>query len=234
MPSLSLLATGFPFLIQLGIAGKRDEPREAAYSALVAHQAIAIDLHAKQQRVVVAISGDRNNAQAIAAGLALHPQLLASAAPKSDEARLQRGGVTDRVEKTQHQHLASSGVLHDSGDQSIHFFEVDSRCLVAHLLPGSDLDFLRASKSPPALGAGGLWVSFDLSGRLHQAMAVRRHGFSMMMVMAVMAVALHLTETLREDMGRCQMAVLRQDGNRTRMMRCIERRDLRPGQWQPL
>jgi hypothetical protein len=33
---------------------------------------------------------------------------------------------------------------------------------------------------------------FDLSGRLLQAMAVRRHGVSMMMVVAVMTVALHL------------------------------------------
>jgi hypothetical protein len=33
---------------------------------------------------------------------------------------------------------------------------------------------------------------FDLSGLLHQAMAVRRHGVSMMMVMTVMAAALHL------------------------------------------
>jgi hypothetical protein len=33
---------------------------------------------------------------------------------------------------------------------------------------------------------------FDLSGRLHQAMAVRRHVGSMMMVVTVMAVALHL------------------------------------------
>jgi hypothetical protein len=33
---------------------------------------------------------------------------------------------------------------------------------------------------------------FDLSGRLLQAMAVRRHGVSMMMMVTVMAVALHL------------------------------------------
>jgi hypothetical protein len=33
---------------------------------------------------------------------------------------------------------------------------------------------------------------FDLSGRLHQAIAVRRHGVSMMMMVTVMAVALHL------------------------------------------
>jgi hypothetical protein len=36
-------------------------------------------------------------------------------------------------------------------------------------------------------------VSSDLSGRLRQAMAVRRHGFSMMVVvMGEMAAALHL------------------------------------------
>jgi hypothetical protein len=33
---------------------------------------------------------------------------------------------------------------------------------------------------------------FDLSGRLFQAMAVRRHGCHMMVVMTVMAAALHL------------------------------------------
>jgi hypothetical protein len=36
---------------------------------------------------------------------------------------------------------------------------------------------------------------FDLSGRLVQAMAVRRHGGPMMMVVTVMAAALHLFKT---------------------------------------
>jgi hypothetical protein len=94
---------------------------------------------------------------------------------------------------------------------------------------GSDLDFVRAAKSPPALVAGGLVVSFDLSGRLDQAMAVRRHGFSMMVVMIVMAVAPHLIETLREDSLRCQMFVLRRDGNGARIVQCTEECDLRPG-----
>jgi hypothetical protein len=35
----------------------------------------------------------------------------------------------------------------------------------------------------------------DLSGRLLQAMAVRRHGVPMMMVVTVMAVALHLNQS---------------------------------------
>jgi hypothetical protein len=36
------------------------------------------------------------------------------------------------------------------------------------------------------------WVVPDLSGLLAQAMAVRRHGGPMMVVVTVMAVALHL------------------------------------------
>jgi hypothetical protein len=38
-------------------------------------------------------------------------------------------------------------------------------------------------------------ILFDLSGRLDQAMAVRRHGCSMMVVMTVMAEALHLLQS---------------------------------------
>jgi len=50
------------------------------------------------------------------------------------------------------------------------------------------------SKSPPASVPAGFGF-FDLSGRLVlQAMAVRRHGFSMMVVVTVMAAALHLSK----------------------------------------
>jgi len=49
-------------------------------------------------------------------------------------------------------------------------------------------------KKPAGGVAGGLVCFFsDLSGRLHQAMKVRRHGLSMMMV-TVMAVDLHLVQ----------------------------------------
>jgi hypothetical protein len=50
-------------------------------------------------------------------------------------------------------------------------------------------------KKPAGLVAGGLCVSLDLSGRLLQAMAVRRHGVPMMMMVTVMAVALHLFQS---------------------------------------
>jgi len=48
-------------------------------------------------------------------------------------------------------------------------------------------------KKPAGGVAGGLVrFSSDLSGRLSQAMEVRRHGCPVMMVVTVMAVDLHL------------------------------------------
>ncbi len=48
-------------------------------------------------------------------------------------------------------------------------------------------------KKPAGVGRRrAVVILFDLSGRLVQAMAVRRHGCSMMMVMAVMAEPVHL------------------------------------------
>jgi hypothetical protein len=64
---------------------------------------------------------------------------------------------------------------------------------------------LRHEKTRWRWSPAGLGASLDLSGLLNQAMAVRRHGSSMMVVMAVMAGGLHLIETLKEDTGRCQM-----------------------------
>src|ERR1035438_3625076 len=84
MPSLSLLAIGFLFLLVRALAGLAQGQRvgEATDGALVAHQAVAFDLDAKQQGVVVAVGGGGDYAQTVAAGLALHPQLLAGAAPE--------------------------------------------------------------------------------------------------------------------------------------------------------
>jgi len=50
-------------------------------------------------------------------------------------------------------------------------------------------------KNPPAWLPAGLILP-DLSGRLVQAVTVRRHGMSMMVVMAVMVAELHLFFTL--------------------------------------
>jgi hypothetical protein len=53
-------------------------------------------------------------------------------------------------------------------------------------------------KKPAQRGRRRASELFDLSGRLHQAITVRRHGVSMMMVVTVMAVALHLNQTIKE------------------------------------
>jgi hypothetical protein len=55
------------------------------------------------------------------------------------------------------------------------------------------LKFLSKHEKPTSvIRRRALVFLFDLSGRLDQAMAVRRHGCPMVMVVAVMAEALHL------------------------------------------
>src|ERR1700730_2714600 len=93
MPSLSLLAIGGLRIL----FAEFDGAGKTAHGSFVAHQPIAFHFHAKQQRIVIAVGGGRDNAQAVAAGLALHPQLLAGAAPESDEAGFEGPGVARRV-----------------------------------------------------------------------------------------------------------------------------------------
>jgi DNA uptake protein ComE-like DNA-binding protein len=64
-------------------------------------------------------------------------------------------------------------------------------------------------KKPAGVDRRRAWVFLlDLSGRLLQAMAVRRHLGPVMMVMTVMAVALHLTYNIKESMLPCQILCL--------------------------
>jgi hypothetical protein len=58
-------------------------------------------------------------------------------------------------------------------------------------------------KKPTSVIRRRAWLLLsDLSGRLLQAIAVRRHGCSMMMVVAVMAGALHLFPNYGKHGGR--------------------------------
>ena len=66
--------------------GQCDGLREAAYGAFVADEAVAFDLDAEEQSVVVAVGGGGDDAEAVAAGLAFHPEFVAGAAPEGDEA----------------------------------------------------------------------------------------------------------------------------------------------------
>src|SRR5437763_13966327 len=63
-----------------------DGPGEARYRAFVTDQAVTFHFDFEEQRVIVAIGRGGDDAQAIAAGLPLHPELLARAAPEGDEA----------------------------------------------------------------------------------------------------------------------------------------------------
>src|SRR5580698_8791392 len=98
---------------------------KAGDSAFVAYQAIAFDNHLEDDGVVVAVSGCRDDAQAVAAGFTLHPQLLTAAAPECDEAGFERLGVADWVEEAKHQNLAGRVVLHDARNQAIRLGEID-------------------------------------------------------------------------------------------------------------
>ena len=146
MPSLKLVSQEFLFLLFAFRVGLAAGLGEATDRALVADQSVALDHDAEQQRVVVAVGCGGDDAQAVAAGFALHPQLLAGAAPEGDKAGLKGFGVADGVEKAQHQHFAGACILHDAGDEAVHLVKVDC-CRVAHSFPYSWLDLLGTQKA---------------------------------------------------------------------------------------
>src|ERR1700678_1803410 len=99
--------------------------REAAHSAFVAHQPIALNLDLEEERIVVTIGRSLDHPQPIAARLPLHPKLLPRPAPERDKARLKRLRVTHFVQEAEHHHLASLRVLDDARNQAIHLCKVN-------------------------------------------------------------------------------------------------------------
>src|SRR5580698_4235505 len=81
IPRRSLLATG-----DLRFLARCDWTREATDGAFVTNEAVSFDDDSEQQRIVVAICGGRNDAEAVSAGFAFHPEFLPRATPESDEA----------------------------------------------------------------------------------------------------------------------------------------------------
>jgi len=81
--------------------------------------------HFDQQRIVVAIRGDRQNLQAIAAGFAFHPKPLASATEERYETASQRLFERFSIHEAEHEHFAGSCVLDDCRHESLHFPEID-------------------------------------------------------------------------------------------------------------
>jgi hypothetical protein len=120
------------------------------------HKPIALDLDPEEKRVIVAIGGGVDNAQAVAAGLALHPELLASAAPKSDESGFEGLPVAGLIQKADHEDLPGFRVLHNAGDKAVHLRKVNLG--FAHLssvLFNIIITFCLNAKSPPVLAPAG-------------------------------------------------------------------------------
>src|SRR5580698_8447581 len=97
MPRRSLSATGG--LRFFAGRGRCDGPREATHGAFVTDEAVAFHLNAEEKRVIVAVGRGRDNTQSVAAGFALHPQLLAGAAPEGDEAGFEGFCVARGIEE---------------------------------------------------------------------------------------------------------------------------------------
>src|SRR5271168_1125507 len=142
---------------------------EAGDGAFVADEAVAFYDYLEYQSIVVAVGCSGDDAQAVAAGFAFHPELLAGAAPEGDEAGFKAFGVAGCVEEAQHQHLAGSVVLYDAWDQAVHFGKVNLGVdfgqfgghhslsnLVWVSVGPSSLRLPAESKNPLASGAGGL------------------------------------------------------------------------------
>jgi hypothetical protein len=91
----------------------------------VADEAVAFDFDAEEECVLVAVGGDFDDAEAIAAGFAFHPEFLAGAAPKCNKAGFFCFAPAFFVEKSEHEDLAGARILHDAGGEAVHFGKVD-------------------------------------------------------------------------------------------------------------
>ena len=127
----------------------------------MADQAVTLDDDAEDNCVVVAVGCGGDDAEAVSAGFALHPELFTGAGPEGDEAGFEGFGVAEGVEEAEHQHFAGGGVLDDAGDQAVHFVEIDCGQFGVHdvLILGVEAGVSAvawAAKSPLAFCAGGL------------------------------------------------------------------------------
>ena len=98
---------------------------EAADRALVTDQAVAVDGDAEEQGVGVAVGAGADDAQAVPAGFALHPELVAGAAEEGDEAGAEGVRVAFFVEEAEHEDFAGFSMLDDAGNEAAHLVEVE-------------------------------------------------------------------------------------------------------------
>ena len=94
-----------------------DGSEETRLVTLVTRRAGLLDLD--QQRIAVAIERDVLHLLRVAAGLALHPELLARAAPEMRLARCDGGFERSAVHPGHHQHATGFLFLDDGRDQPV-------------------------------------------------------------------------------------------------------------------
>jgi hypothetical protein len=147
----------------------------------VAHQSIAFHADLDQYRILVAICGSRDEAQAVSAGLAFHPQFVTCAAEERHIPRAQCIVESFAVHESHHKDVAIVGVLHYGGRESLHFFEID----LAHVLLRAWWMITAGRNRKPAVldrisGPGTLDVASSLSACL------RRHDHRVVMMVVAM------------------------------------------------
>jgi len=98
---------------------------EAGDGSFVADQTIAFDDNLEDNGVIVAVGGGGNDAEAVAAGFAFHPELLAGAAPEGNEAGFEGFGVADGVEEAEHKDFACTRILDDAWNEAVHLFKIN-------------------------------------------------------------------------------------------------------------
>ena len=91
----------------------------------MADKAIAFDDYFEDQGVVIAVGRSRYDAESVAAGFALHPELLAGAAPEGYKAGFEALGIAYGIQEAQHEDLAGGIVLNNAWDEAVHFVEID-------------------------------------------------------------------------------------------------------------
>ncbi|MCU1299387.1 MAG: hypothetical protein JWO91_3665 [Acidobacteriaceae bacterium] len=82
------------------------------------------DFHLQQESVTVAVRRGREQLQAIARCLTLHPELVAGSAVEGYIAAGQSALPCVTVHETEHQDFSIAGVLHDGRRQTCHLFEI--------------------------------------------------------------------------------------------------------------
>ena len=89
---------------------------------LMAHWSFG--MYADKQRVVVAVALDVHKIEKVSARLAFGPQALTRPAPKRDAFRCKGFLIRLLIHVSQHENLPGVGILYDSRNESVAFFEI--------------------------------------------------------------------------------------------------------------